>query len=111
MSSAANPVVDGVAGRQHEDRRPAVRGPKARAHLEPVDIRQPDVEHNRVVRNDRGQLHGRLARGGAVDAVPLLTQPSCQDLEQPGGILDHQHAQCDHLLPLIVGRRSRRCTF
>ncbi len=50
-----DPVVDRVARRQHQHRRPDLVPPKSPARLEAVDARQHDVEHDHVVR--RGGRH------------------------------------------------------
>ena len=55
---ALDPVVDGVAGGEHEHRGVVVGRPQAPAHVEPVDGGQADVEDHRVGRADGDLLQG-----------------------------------------------------
>ena len=41
-------VLDRVARGQHQDRRAVARAAQRAAHLHPVDVRQAEVEHDRV---------------------------------------------------------------
>ena len=80
----------------------AGRAARSRRHLEAVEERQPDVEHDQL--HLRGQA-GREA-GGAVahdrDPVPLALQAPGQGSADRLVVLDEEHLQACH------GQDSRR---
>ena len=63
---AVDPIRDGVAGRQHEHRDPVALATQQATHLKAVDVRQPDVKHDRV---------GDGARDLAERAGPAVGEP------------------------------------
>ena len=87
---APHPVVDAVPGRQQQHRRPAAAGPQLPGHLQPVEVGQHDVEHDRVVVDLGGQPQGLGAVPGHVDGVALLLKTTLEQQRQPGLVLGHQ---------------------
>ena len=71
---APHAVIEGVAGGQHQDRRPRPGGAHLPADLEPVDVGQTHVEHDRVVRHRCGEADSLFGRGRAVDQEAFLPQ-------------------------------------
>src|SRR5262245_44921416 len=74
---AAHPVVDRVAGGQHQDRQLGPLPPEATSHLEARHVGQPDVENDRL---DPGTVFGDRQAGLAVrsnvdDVAVLLEEP------------------------------------
>jgi hypothetical protein len=68
---AGHPVVDRVAGGQHEHRRAVAGGPQAPAHLQPVEARHGDVEHDRVHVVVHEVVERRPPVGGDADLVAV----------------------------------------
>ena len=84
-----------IAGREDENRQLGTRRPEPPADLDPVDVRQAEVEDD--------QSHGRpsCADGGAADGEPLHGMAlTLEHAHQPRGdgvvVLDEQHARRVH---------------
>ena len=58
-----DPVVDGVAGRQHQHRRVVAGAAHAAADGQAVEVGQPEVEDERVGRRQGQRLEGLASRG------------------------------------------------
>ena len=79
----ADHVLDRVPRREHQDRRVPAFPPQLGRDLEPVLLREHDVEQDDVVLVDVGQ-HGALVPvGGDVHHVALFLQPL---LDEPGDL-------------------------
>jgi D-alanyl-D-alanine carboxypeptidase/D-alanyl-D-alanine-endopeptidase (penicillin-binding protein 4) len=88
----AHAVGHRVARGQHEDRRAVTGRAQPPAHLEAVDVRHQQVEHERV----RGPVGQRLQRlgavGGQLRVVALEPQRSIDGFAHRGLVVDDQDA-------------------
>ena len=78
-----------VAGRQHDDRHRARRA-QPLAHLEPVEPRQHDVEHDEVDRRVGETAQRLLAVGRLHDRVPVLLEREREHLADGVLVVDEQ---------------------
>ena len=89
---AVDPVRHRVARGQHQHRHAVPLPTQQAAHLQPVDIWQPDVEHDRI--RDAGRDPGQCA-GTVVGQAHLVTgqrQCAAQDVAQGTVIVDDEQA-------------------
>ncbi|EGY01559.1 hypothetical protein AZA_55281 [Nitrospirillum viridazoti Y2] len=83
--------ADGAVGRHHDDRQVGVALPGGAQHLQPIDVRQLQVQHQGA-RLSQAQAFQRLgARLLVLHLVPLAMQVFGVDPGQGGGVLDEQH--------------------
>jgi hypothetical protein len=86
---SVDPVRHGVASGQHQHRDPVALAPKQPAHLEPVDVGQPDVEDDRV---GHGAAHRGECVGAGLGQPHLVTgqrEGAAQDVAQTPIVVDH----------------------
>ena len=105
---ALDPVVDGVAGRQHQDRRVVAGAAHAPAHGEAVDVGQPEIEDERVGRRLGKCLERFAARGYRDDVVPLEPERTVDGPPHGLIVVDHQDAHAENLPPHPGRRRAGR---
>ena len=91
-----DPIVRLGAGGEDQDRRVAL-GAQAAADLDPVELRQPEVEDDEVGHEVLGQLERLHAIAGGAHLVALLAQGAPQDVGDLGVVLDDQHPAGDGL--------------
>ncbi len=89
---AGHAVVDRVARREHEDRRPHALVAETAADLEAVAAREHDVEEDRVVRRRHRHPERVLPAPGDVRGVALLAQAAGEQVRELLLVLDHEHA-------------------
>ena len=89
---AVDPVVHRGGGRQHQDPGRGRARHQARAHRVAVHPGQVAVQHDDVIRGERGDLHGRLAVVGDVDRHALVPQALRDPVGQHLLIFHHQHS-------------------
>ena len=87
---AGDPIVEGAARGQHQDRRPDAVAAQAPAGLEAVDPGQHHVEDDGVVVGGARHQQGALAFVGDVDVQPFLAQPATQQGRHLHLVLDDQ---------------------
>jgi hypothetical protein len=102
---ADHPVDLVVTRREHEDVGVA-EGPDATAHLDAVEAREREVEHDQVRCPGFGRLDGIGAVDGGVHLVALALEQADEHLHELGRILDDEDpgrtrlpvddAPCDH---------------
>ena len=85
-------VLDGVAGRQHQDGCPDTGVTQSPARLEAVDARQHHVEHDRVVLVGLGHPEGVLAGRRDVRSQTLGDEPAANQARHPQFVLHYEHA-------------------
>src|SRR4051794_38939478 len=83
----------GAAGREHEDRQARVLRARAAAHLDPVDVRQADVENHEVDAARVDAPDGGAARVDVIDVVALARQGADQRLADRDVVFDHEEAR------------------
>ena len=64
-----DPVRDGIARGQHQDRKAVALAAEQAADLEPVDVGQPDVEHHRIGHGARDLRESVRAAPGEPDLI------------------------------------------
>ena len=94
---AGDPVVDRVAGGEHEHRRVVARLAQAHADLEPVELGHRDVEHHRVVALSGEAVERFAAVTGQLDVVALEPEGAIQCGPDRGVVVDHEqpHSSSD----------------
>jgi hypothetical protein len=85
---AAHHVGDGLPRGEHEDRHPPRSPAKLAADIETVDIRQPDVQDDRIEVALAGHPDSIVAAGLDIDRVSILAERPLQHSRHPRGILD-----------------------
>jgi hypothetical protein len=83
--------LDGVSRREHQHGDVRSGLTQLPAHVEPVDARQHDVEHHRVVLGDGCVVERLLAASRHVDGIRLLPQALGEHLRGTRLIFDQQH--------------------
>jgi hypothetical protein len=94
--------VDGILGRQHEDRRgvsPIAEGPQ---HLQAIHFRQPQIQDDQIVSATGGQAEPLHAVFYQVGVVALLLQTPLDVLPDGTVVLDHQNFHA------YTGRKTRK---
>ena len=102
---AANALLDGVSGRQHQDPGCNTLGwvlAERAADLEAVEAGHCDVETDQVVRGPRGLCEGLIAVQGRVDCVSVAAQAAGDGVDQVGLVVDEQNAH-----DMTVPRRAQ----
>ena len=97
-------VVDGVARRQHQHRRPHAGGAQPAADLEAVHVRQHHVEHDRVVVVRLGHPERVLAAARDVGGEPLADETAADQARHPQLVLDDQHPHAARSSPTRMNR-------
>ena len=102
---AGDPVLDLVAGREHQDRNAVTAPAETPADLEAVDHRHQDVEDDRVglglaVLQPRERL---AAVGRELDLVPLELERALQRLANGAFVVDNQ----DSHSPIVLAEAER----
>ena len=85
-------ILDRIARREHQHRRPDAPLAQSPAHLDPVEAGQHQVEHDRVVLRGRPQRERIVARPRDVDSVPLLDEAAAQQARHLELVLDHEYS-------------------
>ena len=92
-----DPVLDRVAGGQHQHRRPDAARAKLAAGRKAVDAGKHHVEHDHVVGRG-GAIHSAVLAGrGEIGRMTLLAEAANKQLTEPRLVFDHQDA---HLIRL-----------
>ena len=94
---AAHPVGDRIPRGQHEDGRPDLRLAKVRTEVEPVTVRQHDVEDEDVVWVLGRQPTAILDRARMVDRMALALQSAPEKARQPVIVFHQQQAHVSDL--------------
>ena len=106
---AGDAVVDRVARGEHQHRRAVAGVAQPPAHLEPVDVRHRDVEHDGVGRRAAGQPVERLAAvGRQLDVIGLEPQRALERGPHGGLVVDHEDAGHVPMMTLPGPRKSWR---
>jgi hypothetical protein len=84
-------ILHGVAGGQHQHRRPDALGAQAPADLEAVDARQHHVEDHGVVGRGLGHPDGVLALDRDVGGQSLLAETAADQARHLHLVLDDEH--------------------
>ena len=103
---ARDAVVEGVLRGEEQHGRLGAVGAHALQHLEPVDVGEHDVEHDRVGPELAGDLHGAEAVGGGAHVPPLVPQGHLQQLGERVLVVDDEHA---HHRAVALRDRGARC--
>jgi len=82
-----------TARRQDQHRHRGVVGPDATTDLEPVDIREAEVEDHEITGGSRPPSQRVPARGDNLDAAPVAAQRPAQRLGDRRVVLNEQHAR------------------
>ena len=83
--------VDRVARGEHQDRHVAV-GAQLLAHLDAVELRQPEVEDHGVGLEHAGLVERGLAVLGEPHVVALAAQGTTDDIPDIGVVFDYEHS-------------------
>src|ERR1019366_9369670 len=84
-----DPVTEGVAGGEHQDREIGTRGPDPARHLEAADVGQPDVQDQRLDPRRPGcQGDRRDPIRGNLYHVSVLLEEAPQEPAEPLIIFD-----------------------
>ena len=89
---AVDPVLHGVARREHQHRDAITRRAHPAARLETVDAGHADVEQHRVRRPRGDPRQALLASGGRVDLVAGEAERAPQRIAQRAVVVDDEHA-------------------
>src|SRR5439155_17481927 len=89
---AAHAVRLGVVGGQDEDAAGMIVAAQLAQHLEPVDARKTDVEHDEVIVFFRAGPQRKLARFRVIHGVARLSQRSYQPVRQRIVVFDDQNS-------------------
>ena len=89
---AADLVAQAIACRQHQNRGVVAARAQLGAEIEPVSVRQANVNHECVVAIDCCIVAGIDHACLQVDGVALFGESSNQDLAESSVIFDHQQA-------------------
>ena len=111
-----NAIVQRVASGEHQQRRPASAGAVPTAHLEAVDIREPDIEDDKIVGIDRQQRQCGRSGVGPIGRPGRFTKSPAEKIGQLGLVLDNQDAHWEYRPPggkdacKVTGPDVRRMT-
>ena len=86
---AGNPVRDGVARGEEQDRDRTARSADPARHLDARDVGEAHVEHDRVDAA-RGEIEAITPRGRDVDDVALAGQQLGEKVREARIVLDHE---------------------
>ena len=100
-----DPVVDGVARGEHQDRRVVTGAAHAAAHGEPVDVGQPEVEDQRVRGGLRQRLERLAARGHGHHLVALEAEGPVDGPADGEVVVHHEDAHGKKLPPGLARAR------
>src|SRR5439155_21590061 len=103
---AGDPVLDGIARREHQHRCPNPAREQPSAGLESVDSRQHHVEDDCVVVVGARHPQGVLAGLGDIRRQPFPRQPTMDQARHPQLVLDDKHPH-GHILPAINERQMK----
>ena len=92
---AADAIVDGVARREHDHRRPDALRAQAPAHLEAVGPGEQDVEDHRVEAGGAREAQRVLPVARDVDDEPVAAQAAPHRGRHAHVVLDHEHPHGD----------------
>src|SRR5262249_37933550 len=98
------PVVEPIPGREHQEGSPASTRAVSAADLEPIDIGEPDIENDKIVRIDGKQSERGRTRLGPIDCPRSLTESPAEKIGQLGLVLDDQDA---HLMYRPPGGKAQ----
>jgi hypothetical protein len=85
-------IVDRVARRQHQHRRPIARVAQSPAHLQPVDPGHRDIEDHRVLARVRQPVQRLAPVRGQRDVVAVKPQRTVQSGPHGGFVVDDEDA-------------------
>ena len=94
-------ILDRVAGREDQHRRPHPALAQGPANLEARHVGQHQIEHDRVVVDPGRHDQALLAVGRDVGGPPLLPQGAADDARHPDLVLHYQHAHGTHIVPRL----------
>ena len=86
-----NHVLDRIARRQHDDRHIPSLASQLGGDLEPVLLRQHDVEQDHVILVDMSQHRGLIPFGRHIHDMTLLLQPVVDETGHLRVVLDYQN--------------------
>ena len=104
-------LVPAAARRQDEHRQRQAGVAPAAQQREPVDLRQAEIEHDRVVALGLAEEVGALAVAGAVHGVAGVRQGARQLLRQPGFVFDDQDLHRISLPSFRLKAEATRCFY
>ena len=87
-----DPVLDRVARGQHQDVGRRVAQAQPPQHLETVDVRQADVEHDQPVRRGAQRLVGLEPCLGPIDRMPRAGEHAREPLGEQRIVFDDEDA-------------------
>ena len=90
---AGHPVLDGVAGGEEEHGYVGVGRAHPAQHLEPVEVGEHHVEHDRIGGEGLRGRHGLGAGMGRSDLEPLVAQGHADQLGDVLLVVHHEHAE------------------
>ena len=88
---ATDAIVDRIARREQQDRRPVARGAELAAEAEPVAVGEHHVEDEDVVDRFRRQPAGVLDRARRIDRIAVAPQSPRDQAGEPHVIFQQQH--------------------
>ena len=100
-----DPVVDRVAGGEHQHRRAVAGVAQAAADLQAVDPGHRDVEHDRVVAHLGHAVERLAAVGRQFDVVAVQAQCAVERGPHRGLVVDDQHAR--HFRGFSIGSEGK----
>ena len=85
------PGIDGLATLARlQERRVDTPLAQTRERHQTVDTRQPDVQHDDVVRRPEHAIQARFSALDGIDRVPLITQHAAERASHAGFVVDDQ---------------------
>jgi len=88
---AFDAISDRRACREHEDRHPVPRRPEAPADLKPIEVRQTEIENDRLVCTGRGHFEPARPLRGRVELVAGHSKSSLERRANARIVLYHEH--------------------
>jgi hypothetical protein len=93
--------MDRVPGSEHDDRRPRAARAEPPGDLEPVEVRQPEIEDDRVEHVAAvGKVETVAAGPCELDDVPVLAEEPAEQAPQTRVVLDDEKVHSS-LLPAV----------
>jgi hypothetical protein len=102
-----DPIADRIARGQHQDRHAIAQPAQPTAHLQAIDPRQTDIEHDRVRHRLHDQLDRLLAVRGALHLIPRQRQHPAQRVAQRPIVVYHENSHA----PIFTHRPLRSARF
>ena len=89
---AVHAILDRITRREHDNTRLRAPNTKTPQDLETVDVGEPDVEHEEVVRGTSEQRVGILAARRMIDCVARAREDHHEPICEQPVVLDNKHA-------------------